>query len=89
MVGGQGGGGLEKIEKSKSPEWGWPGVENVATSLETLFMLYHIKIKQISILMFLLGSGGFGRVSRGWGGGALEITATACSEPPVRSKSLL
>ena len=39
--------------------------------------------------MFLLGSGGFGRASPGGRGGALEITATACSEPPVRSKSLL
>ena len=39
--------------------------------------------------MFLLGSGRLGMVSYGGGGGALEITATACSEPPVRSKSLL
>ena len=42
--------------------------------------------------MFLLGSGGFARVSgrgRGcWAAAALEISAPACSAPPGRSKSL-
>ena len=36
---GEGGEGLQKGRKQKISEWGLPGVENVATSLESLFML--------------------------------------------------
>ena len=31
-------GGQKKSEKKKLSEWGWPGVENVAPSLESLFI---------------------------------------------------
>ncbi len=52
-------------------------------------LVHSVYLLYISIRMFLLGSGRLARAFRGAGGGALEITATACSEPPVRSKSLL
>ncbi len=29
--------GVEKVGKKKFSEWGWPGVENVPTPLETIF----------------------------------------------------
>ena len=40
LLGGWGGKGCsEKVGKQKFSEWGLPGVESVATSLESLFML--------------------------------------------------
>ena len=37
--GGEGQKGVKKVAEKKLSECGWPGVENVATSLEPLFML--------------------------------------------------